>query len=156
MPQSVMAGWDGDRVDSRQAYAGAAGGARVAGRHLMGMVRGSEVIFDAALSAPPARDAAAHPLGSPERPSHAEVQAFLAAHPADFAVVWLPGYAPGSIPRSSATRVKRALANALPDTNEELRALARRDFRRLQHPPATIQHSLSMRGFMLTMLRDAQ
>jgi transposase len=71
----------------------------------------------------------------------AVVQRFLVAHGGDFTVVLLPPYAPELNPEEQCNSVvKRELANALPDSIAELRALARRSFRRLQHRPTLIQH----------------
>jgi transposase len=75
------------------------------------------------------------------------VMAFLAAHPRDFAVVWLPSYAPELNPEEQCNAVvKRALANALPDTLAELQALARREFRRLQRRPEMIRRFFKHAG----------
>jgi transposase len=68
----------------------------------------------------------------------AETRRFLAAH-ADVAVAYLPSYAPDLNPEEQCNAwVKRRMANALPGTVDELAALARRAFRRLQQHPAMI------------------
>ena len=65
--------------------------------------------------------------------------AFLAAHPQDFAVAYLPAYAPELNPEEQCNAyVKRAMENAVPDTVDDLHRLARREFRRLQRYPAKI------------------
>ena len=65
--------------------------------------------------------------------------AFLAAHPRDFAVAYLPAYAPELNPEELCNAcVKRAISNALPDSISDLHRLARREFRRLQHRPDLI------------------
>jgi transposase len=65
--------------------------------------------------------------------------AFLAAHPHDFAVAYLPAYAPELNPEEQCNAcVKRAMENALPDSVDALLHLARREFRRLQHKPRMI------------------
>jgi DDE superfamily endonuclease len=78
--------------------------------------------------------------------------AFLAAHPQDFAVAYLPPYAPELNPEELCNAgvkelnpeelcnagVKCAMANALPDSVADLHRLARREFRRLQHRPDLI------------------
>jgi transposase len=64
------------------------------------------------------------------------VRDYLAQHPNDFAVEWLPGYAPELNPEEPCNNaVKLAMLNAIPSTVDELRALARRNFIRLGHKP---------------------
>ena len=65
-----------------------------------------------------------------------EVTAFLAAHPADYRVEWLPSYAPELNPEELCnSAVKRELLNAAPDSVEALLHQARRSFIRLgRHP----------------------
>jgi DDE superfamily endonuclease len=58
--------------------------------------------------------------------------AFLAAHKRDFAVAYLPAYAPEE---PCNALVKRAMENALPNSVADLHRLARREFRRLQQRP---------------------
>ena len=65
--------------------------------------------------------------------------AFLAAHRQDFAVAYLPAYAPELNPEEQCNAcVKRAMENALPDSVDDLHRLTRREFRRLQHKPRMI------------------
>jgi transposase len=65
--------------------------------------------------------------------------AFLAAHPQDFAVAYLPAYAPELNPEEPCNAlVKRAMENALPASIDDLHRLARREFRRLQRKPCMI------------------
>jgi transposase len=65
--------------------------------------------------------------------------AFLAAHPEDFAMDYLPAYAPELNPEEQCNAVvKRAMANALPASVEDLHRRVRREFRRLQHKPRMI------------------
>jgi len=79
-----------------------------------------------------------------------EVRAFLTAHAADFVVQPLPAYAPEINPEEQCNAVvKRAMANALPDSVEELRAMARRQFRRLQYRPELIRHCFAHAGLDL-------
>ena len=67
------------------------------------------------------------------------VQRFLAAHHPDVAVAYLPAYAPELNPEEQCNAwVKRTMANALPGSVDELAALARRGFRRLQRHPTMI------------------
>ena len=60
------------------------------------------------------------------------VQTFLAAHPDDYQVEWLPPYAPELNPEELCNGwVKRDLLNAVPVSVAELHRLACRSFRRL-------------------------
>jgi transposase len=69
------------------------------------------------------------------------VLAFVAAHPDDYAIEWLPPYAPELNPEELCNgAVKRATLNALPDSVDELHRLARRSFRRLGRRPETLRH----------------
>jgi transposase len=80
----------------------------------------------------------------------AAVQRFLAAHPHDFHAEYLPAYAPDLNPEEGANAsVKKALLNALPTTIDELRHMARREFRRLQHRPATLRAYFDHAGLSL-------
>jgi transposase len=110
--------------------------ARLLARHSPGTVRGPQVV--SALRTFRRR------IGRPLRiiwdrlPAHRskEVTAFLAAHPADYQVEWLPGYAPDLNPEELCNgAVKRALRNALPGSVEELRCQVRRSFLRLGRRP---------------------
>jgi transposase len=60
------------------------------------------------------------------------VQAFVAAHPDDYRLEWLPPYAPELNPEELCNgAVKRELLNALPASVTELHRQARRAFIRL-------------------------
>ena len=64
------------------------------------------------------------------------VQDFVAAHPADYTLEWLPAYAPELNPEELCNgAVKQELLNALPDSVEELQHLVRRSFIRLGRCP---------------------
>lgn len=79
--------------------------------------------------------------------------AFLAAHPRDFAVAFLPAYAPDRNPEEPCNAcAKRATENALPDSVADLHRLARREFRRLQHRPELIVGCLRHAGLPVTRL----
>lgn len=79
-----------------------------------------------------------------------EVNRFLARHPADFHVEFLPAYAPQLNPEEQANAsVKKALLNALPGSIDELRRMARREFRRLQHRPMTLRAYFAHAGLRL-------
>ena len=70
-----------------------------------------------------------------------EVTHFVGAHARDYAVAYLPAYAPELNPEEQANAwVKRRMANALPPSITALATLARRSFRRLQAQPALIRH----------------
>ncbi len=79
--------------------------------------------------------------------------AFLAAHPRDFTVAYLPAYAPELNPEEPCNAcVKRAMANALPDSVADLHRLARHEFRLLQHRPELIAGCFRRAGLPLTRL----
>jgi transposase len=67
------------------------------------------------------------------------VLAFVAAHPDDYRIEWLPPYAPELNPEELCTwgngAVKRDLQSAAPASVDELHQLARRGFRRLGRRP---------------------
>jgi transposase len=80
------------------------------------------------------------------------VQGFVAAHPADSRLDWLPPYAPELNPEELCNgAVKRAQRNAVPRSVDELHHLARRAFARLGRRPAVL-HGL----FRHTGLRVAR
>jgi hypothetical protein len=82
-----------------------------------------------------------------------QTTAFLAAHPQDFAAAHLPAYAPELDPEEPCNAcVKRAMANALPDSVADLHRLARREFRRLQHRPELIVGCFRHAGLSVTRL----
>ena len=68
-----------------------------------------------------------------------EVTAFLAAHPDDYEIEWLPGYAPELNPEELCNgAVKRELLNAVPDSVDALLRQARRSFIRRGRRPAVL------------------
>ena len=70
-----------------------------------------------------------------------EVMQFVAAHARDYAVAYLPAYAPELNPEEQANAwVKRRMANALPMSITALTTLARTSFRQLQARPTLIRH----------------
>lgn len=80
--------------------------------------------------------------------------AFVAAHAQDFAVAYLPAYAPELNPEEQCNAcVKRAMENALPGSVAELHRLARREFRRLQHRPELIISFFRHAGLSVTQLQ---
>ena len=82
-----------------------------------------------------------------------QTAAFLAAHPRDFAVAYLPAYAPDPNPEEPCNAwVKRIMENALPDSVADLHRLARREFRRLQHRPELIVGCFRHAGLSVTRL----
>ena len=79
---------------------------------------------------------------------------FLAAHPRDFAVAYLPAYAPELNPEEPCNAcVKRAMENALPGCVADLHRLARREFRRLQQRPELVVGCFRNAGLRVTRLR---
>jgi hypothetical protein len=75
------------------------------------------------------------------------VQAFLARHPQDFALTWLPGYAPELNPEEQCNHwVKHDMLHALPASIEELRRLVQGRFQRLQHRPDVLAHFFAHAG----------
>lgn len=78
-------------------------------------------------------------------------RAFLAAHPADYAMAFLPAYAPELNPEEQCNRhVKQALLNALPADIGELHAQARRAFQRLAHRPDLLASFFAHAGLRVT------
>ncbi len=79
--------------------------------------------------------------------------AFIATHPQDYAVAYLPAYAPELNPEEQCNAVvKRAMANALPGSVEDLHHLTRREFSRLQRPPEMIVSFFRHAGLSVTGL----
>jgi transposase len=75
------------------------------------------------------------------------VRAFVAAHPADYALEWLPPYAPELNPEELCNgAVKRALQNAAPGSVGELHQQARTGFLRLGRQPAMLHHFFQHAG----------
>jgi transposase len=79
------------------------------------------------------------------------VQAFVAAHPQDYQLEWLPPYAPDLNPEELCNgAVKRALQNAAPASVDELHQAARRGFRRLGRRPDTLRGFFRHAGLCVT------
>lgn len=79
---------------------------------------------------------------------------FLAAHRRDFAVAYLPAYAPELNPEEPCNAcVKRAMENALPNSIADLHRLARREFRRLQQRPDLVVGCFRHAGLRVTQHR---
>lgn len=77
----------------------------------------------------------------------ADVRYLLAERPRDFAVAFLPAYAPELNPEEQANAVlKRRVANALPGSVDELLGHVRRGIRYLQHHPAMVRHFFEHAG----------
>ena len=65
-----------------------------------------------------------------------EVSNYVRAHRRDFRLEWLPPYAPDLNPEEQCNAVvKKAMANATPDSIATMRAMARTSFRHLQRRP---------------------
>lgn len=112
---------------------------RLTARHVWGTVHGADVIR--------ALKHFRRVLGRPlllvwdHSNTHTDrrVQGFLAAHPRDYAAVFLPPYAPELNPEEQANAViKHRMANALPDSVTELKAWACRGIRYLQRHPGLV------------------
>jgi transposase len=77
--------------------------------------------------------------------------AFIAAHPKDYAVAYLPAYAPELNPEEQCNAlVKRAMANALPGSVDDLHRFARREFGRLKRHPEMIVRFFRHAGLSVT------
>jgi transposase len=120
-------------------------------RHVLGTIHGEEVItglrdFRARIDRPLVvvwDHLAAH--------RKACVRDFLAQHPEDFRVEWLPGYAPELNPEEPCNNaVKLAMLNAVPNSDDELRALARVNFQRLGRKPHLLAHFFTYAGLDVT------
>ena len=82
------------------------------------------------------------------------VQAFVAAHPNDYRLAWLPPYAPELNPEELCNgAAKRDLLNALPDSVAELHRQARRAFVRLGRRPAHLHGFFAHAGLTVPRLR---
>jgi transposase len=79
------------------------------------------------------------------------VAAFLAAHPTDYQVEWLPPYAPDLNPEELCNgAVKRELLNAVPDSVDALLRQARHSFRRLGRRPDILRGFFRHAGLDVT------
>ena len=79
--------------------------------------------------------------------------AFIAVHPQDFAVAYLPAYAPELNPEEQCNAfVKRAMENAMPGSVADLHRLARREFARLQRRPEMIVRFFRHAGLSVARL----
>jgi transposase len=78
---------------------------------------------------------------------------FVSAHAQDYAVAYLPAYAPELNPEEQCNAVvKRAMANALPGSVADLHHLARREFSRLKRRPEMIVRFFRHAGLSVTGL----
>ncbi len=76
---------------------------------------------------------------------------FIASHAQDYAVAYLPAYAPELNPEEQCNAlVKRAMANALPGSVDDLYRLARREFGRLKRHPEMIVRFFRHAGLSVT------
>jgi hypothetical protein len=128
-----------------------AGPARVYARHVRGSLHGEQVL----LARRPFRRRVGRPLVVVWDRLNAHrakvVQAFVAAHPADYRLAWLPPSAPELNPEELCNgAVTRALRNAVPASVDGLHHLARRAFRRLDHQPALLQSFFRHAGLRVT------
>jgi transposase len=113
---------------------------RTAARHLAGTIHGPDVIRALGHFRQVFRGPLLVVWDRANTHTDGRVQAFVAAHPADFATWLLPPYAPELNPEEQANAlIKRRMANALPDSVDELRAWACRGIRYLQRHPAIVR-----------------
>ncbi len=76
---------------------------------------------------------------------------FISAHAQDYAAAYLPAYAPELNPEEQCNAcVKRAMANALPGSVDDLHRLARREFGRLKRHPEMIVSFFRHAGLSVT------
>ncbi|HEU4647435.1 MAG TPA: transposase [Gemmatimonadales bacterium] len=116
------------------------GAPRLYARHFVGSIHGAEVIAALRIFRRRIGRSLIVVWGHLQAHKARAVTEFLAAHPEDFAVEWLPGYAPDLNPEEQCNAVvKNALLNALPDSVEEMRAQVRREFRRLARRPDVLR-----------------
>lgn len=112
------------------------GPARLYAGHFVGSVRGEQVIV--ALRSFRRRVGRPRVVGWDRLNAHraGPVLAFVAAHPHDYRLEWLPPYSPDLTPEELGNgAVKRDMLTAAPDSVEALRASARCRFRRLARQP---------------------
>ena len=124
--------------------------ARLYARHFRGSVHGEQVIVALRYF----RRRLSQPLVVIWDRLHAHrakpVQAFLAAHPEDYAIEWLPPYAPDLNPEELCNgAVKRDMLNAVPVSVDELHRAARRGFLCLGRQPAALHHFFRHVGLAL-------
>lgn len=82
------------------------------------------------------------------------VQAYVAAHPADYQLEWLPPYAPDLNPEELCNgAVKRDLLNATPGSVDALHRSARLGFRRLARRPQLLHSFFLHAGLSVNRLR---
>jgi transposase len=129
------------------------GPARLAARHFVGAIHGAQVI----VALQHFRRRIGRPLIVAWDRLHAHqakvVQAFVAAHPDDYQLEWLPSYAPELNPEELCNgAVKRELLNARAGAVEELRQQARRSFIRLSRRSAQLHGFFHHVGLDLTII----
>jgi transposase len=79
------------------------------------------------------------------------VQAFVAAHPHDYRLEWLPPYSPELNPEELCNgAVKQALLNAVPTSVDDLHRLARHAFLRLGRHPTLLDGFFRHTGLRVT------
>jgi transposase len=125
--------------------------ARLVARHFPGTIRGPQVTL--ALQAFHRR--LGHPLvviwDRLSAHKSREVTAFLAAHPGDYQIEWLPAYAPDLNPEELCNGwVKREIQNAVPGSVAELHHQVRRSFRRLARRPTLLRSFFDHTGLDVT------
>lgn len=124
---------------------------RLFARHFMGSIHGEEVI--AALRYFRQRIGQSLIIIWDHLQAHraVKVRDYLAAHPEDFQVEWLPGYAPELNPEEQCNNcVKLGMLNAVPESPEHLRHLARTNFIRLGRKPQLLTKFFHHAGLSVT------
>lgn len=127
------------------------GPARLSARHFQGSIHGEQVI--AALRH--FRRRIGRPLVVVLDRSQAHrakvVLAFVATHPQDYRIEWLPPYAPELNPEELCNSwVKKDMQNAVPGSVDELLQVARRGFLRLGRHPNTLAGFFRHAGLSVT------
>lgn len=129
------------------------GPARLYARHFRGSVRAEQVIVALRYF----RQRIGRPLIVVWDRLHAHqaklVQAFVAAHPHDYWIEWLPPYAPDLNPEELCNgAVKRETLNAAPGSVDDLLRLARRSFIRLGRHPDLLHSFFRHAGLVVKRL----
>jgi transposase len=77
--------------------------------------------------------------------------AFIARHPRDYRLEWLPAHAPELNPEEGCNSVvKSEMSNIAPTSDDEMRALVRAAFRRVARRPDMLQALIRHAGLSLT------
>ena len=129
--------------------------ARLYARHFRGSVHGAQVVVALRYF----RRRIGQPLvvlwDRSQAHRAAVVRDFVATHPADYRLEWLPPYAPELNPEELCNgAAKRQTLNAAPASVDELHRQARRAFRRLGRRPPLLTGSFHHAGLALPKQRE--